>query len=52
MDSLSNQQTFSKSDLSIGTHTIYFKVMDNEGAWSTEKTVDALPLILQSTKHQ
>jgi parallel beta-helix repeat protein len=36
--SLSNQQTFSKSDLSIGTHTIYFKVMDNEGSWSNEKT--------------
>jgi parallel beta-helix repeat protein len=35
---LSSQQTFSNSTLSIGIHTIYFKVMDNEGAWSTEKT--------------
>lgn len=35
---LSNEQAFSTSNLSLGTHTIYFKVMDNEGAWSTEKT--------------
>jgi parallel beta-helix repeat protein len=35
---LSYQQTFSNSTLSIGTHTIYFKVMDNDGAWSSEKT--------------
>ncbi len=35
---LSNQQSFSTSTLSIGIHTIYFKVMDNEGAWSSEKT--------------
>lgn len=37
-DTLSNQQTFSTTTLSIGTHTIYFKVIDNEGTWSTEKT--------------
>ncbi len=35
---LSTQSTFSMAGLSSGTHTIYFKVMDNEGAWSTEKT--------------
>jgi hypothetical protein len=29
---LSSEQTFSRSDLSFGVHTIYFKVMDNEGA--------------------
>lgn len=35
---LSTQQSFSTSTLSIGTHTIYFKVQDNSGAWSVEKT--------------
>lgn len=35
---LSSEQTFSTSTLSLGVHTIYFKVMDNEGAWSSEKT--------------
>ena len=35
---LSTQQSFSKSTLSIGTHTIYFKVMDDDAAWSSEKT--------------
>jgi parallel beta-helix repeat protein len=35
---LSTQQSFSTSTLSLGTHTIYFKVMDNDDAWSTEKT--------------
>ena len=33
---LSNQQTFTSSDLSVGTHIIYFKVRDNEGEWSNE----------------
>jgi len=28
--------TFTKSDLSVGTHTIYFKVKDNQGEWSSE----------------
>jgi parallel beta-helix repeat protein len=35
---LSILKSFSKSNLSLGTHTIYFKVMDNASAWSTEKT--------------
>ena len=35
---LSNQQSFSTNSLSIGTHTISFKVQDNNGAWSSEKT--------------
>jgi parallel beta-helix repeat protein len=35
---LSTQSSFTNSNLSIGVHTIFFKVMDNEGAWSTEKT--------------
>jgi nitrous oxidase accessory protein len=33
---LSNQQTFTSSSLSVGTHIIYFKVRDNEGEWSNE----------------
>jgi PKD repeat protein len=32
---LSTQASFSTSNLSVGTHTIYFKVQDNEGVWST-----------------
>jgi parallel beta-helix repeat protein len=35
---LNTQKSFSISTLSIGTHTIYFKVMDNASAWSLEKT--------------
>jgi parallel beta-helix repeat protein len=35
---LSSQSSFSMSSLSIGTHTIYFKVQDNDGAWSSEKS--------------
>ena len=35
---LSDQASFSSSTLSSGTHTIYFKVKDNEGSWSSEKT--------------
>ena len=39
---LSDKEDFDKpaSDLSLGTHTIYFKVKDDDGAWSTEKTED------------
>jgi len=35
---LSIESEFSTADISIGVHTIYFKVKDNEGVWSTEKT--------------
>jgi len=35
-DVLSEDSTFTKSDLSVGTHTIYFKVKDNQGEWSSE----------------
>jgi len=31
---LSTMPSFSTSDLSVGTHTIYLKVKDNEGEWS------------------
>ncbi|MGB2841129.1 MAG: hypothetical protein WBC40_01410, partial [Halobacteriota archaeon] len=39
---LSTSASFTKpaSDLSVGTHTIYFKVQDDDGAWSTEDTED------------
>ena len=33
---LSSQASFSISTLSVGTHTIYFKVQDNNGTWSSE----------------
>ena len=35
---LSNSASFSTTGLSVGTHTIYFKVRDNHNEWSTEKT--------------
>ncbi len=35
---LSTSSEFSTTSLSVGTHIIYFKVKDNEGAWSSEKT--------------
>ena len=36
---LSSQKSFTTSSLSVGTHKIYFKVKDNHGEWSDEKTV-------------
>ena len=33
---LNGGPTFTKSDLSVGTHIIYFKVKDNLGEWSNE----------------
>lgn len=33
---LSTAASFSSSNLSVGTHTIYFKAQDNNGAWSPE----------------
>ncbi len=35
---LSGQRNFSNSNLSVGVHTIYFKVQDNQGVWSLEVT--------------
>jgi glucose/arabinose dehydrogenase/PKD repeat protein len=37
--SLSDQPSFSSSALSPGLHTIYFRVEDDQGAWSPEATV-------------
>jgi hypothetical protein len=33
---LSNQASFSSSGLSVGRHTIYFKVQDDDSLWSSE----------------
>ncbi|MCX6667766.1 MAG: right-handed parallel beta-helix repeat-containing protein [Euryarchaeota archaeon] len=33
---LNGSSTFTKSDLSVGTHIVYFKVRDNMGEWSEE----------------
>jgi len=35
---LGSASSFSTSDLSVGTHTIYFKVQDDNDIWSTEVT--------------
>jgi hypothetical protein len=35
---LSNDKDFSTSRLSVGTHTIYFEVRDNDGIWSISAT--------------
>jgi parallel beta-helix repeat protein len=35
---LSTEKSFITTNLSVGSHTIYFKVQDNDGAWSSEQT--------------
>ncbi len=42
---LSTLQSFSTTQLSQNTHTVYFKVKDNSGSWSAEKssTITILP---------
>ena len=35
----STQKSFTSSNLPVGSYTISFKVQDNDGAWSDEKTV-------------
>ncbi|EMR74054.1 Ser-Thr-rich glycosyl-phosphatidyl-inositol-anchored membrane family, partial [Thermoplasmatales archaeon SCGC AB-539-N05] len=42
---LSTSASFSMSSLSIGTHTIYFKVQDDASGWSLE---DSLSLVVNS----
>ena len=37
---LSDKDTFDKSDLSVGTHIIFFKVKDNDGIWSEEVSMN------------
>ena len=53
---LSTASSFSSSSLSVGTHTIYFKVKDSHSTWSTEATrtltinpVATHPLTINST---
>ncbi len=43
---LSNSSSFSKSNLSVGTHTIYFKVKCSAGIWSSEDA-DSIQIIPQ-----
>jgi len=37
---LSNEQSFNRSNLSIGIHTIYFKVKDNSSYWSDQVSTE------------
>ena len=50
---LSNSLNFTTDDLSLGNHTIYFKVKDDAGQWSTEVSswirVNAYPVISTSS---
>jgi len=46
---LNTQSTFSTSSLSTGTHVIYFKVKDNDGDWSSERTAT---LIINLTENR
>ncbi|MCG2827483.1 MAG: right-handed parallel beta-helix repeat-containing protein [Thermoplasmatales archaeon] len=50
---LSDQTSFSTSTLSVSEHTIYFKVQDNNGTWSTEVNgtlvINSTPLSLTVT---
>ena len=50
---LSDQATFSTSMLSEGVHSIFFKVQDNTGAWSSEieTTVDVNDYTVETTEH-
>ncbi len=45
---LSTSASFSDSTLSVGTHTIYFKVKDNHNEWSTE---DSDTLVINETNN-
>lgn len=49
---LSSDPTFSISTLSVGTHTISFKVKDNDGDWSSEKTTQVKITAIQSENLQ
>lgn len=37
---LNTSKSFTKLDLSVGVHIIYFKVQDNNGTWSEEVTIN------------
>jgi PKD repeat protein len=50
---LSDQATFSTLTLSEGVHSIFFKVQDNSGAWSSEiqTAVDVNDYTVETTEH-
>jgi len=48
---LSESATFSKSDLSEGTHTIFFTVQDNDGTWSQEASDSLVISQVPMTEH-
>ncbi len=50
---LSTSNSFNTSSLVVGTHTIYFKVKDNDGLWSEEVsgTVIVNPCSLDSSRY-
>lgn len=37
---LSNQSSFSTDSLSVGRHTIYFAVLDNDNSWSNQSDIE------------
>ena len=47
---LSNLASFSSSTLSAGAHTIFFRVQDDEGAWSAEVS-EVLSVGVQAEEH-
>jgi len=47
-DELSSQSSFSTTSLSEGTHTIYFKVKDNNDSWSVEDSMTVEIMGIQS----
>jgi hypothetical protein len=47
---LNTSASFSKSDLSIGTHYIYFQVQNNQGEWSKEDVAQVNVYPAQPTK--
>ncbi len=46
---LSSSATVSKANLSPGTHTIYYKVQDNAGVWSSEVSAQLIVNIIGPT---
>jgi hypothetical protein len=47
---LSTEASFSTSTLSTGTHTIWFKVQDNDGQWSPEVSASVIVAAVGETK--
>jgi hypothetical protein len=47
---LSTAPSFSTSSLSPGTHTIWFKVQDDDGVWSNEVLATVIVVLTEATK--